>query len=62
MRDDERTPEQKRLDAANAAAQDAADMFAHMAEVMNHVALRFRLLGDPTFMARPTPAIVFSLN
>ncbi len=59
---DERTPEQKRLDAAIAAAQDTLDALARMAEVINHVALRFRLMGDPEFMARPTPAIVFSLN
>lgn len=61
MNDDERTDQQKRLDAANAAAQDTADAINQMADVFRYVALRFRLLGDPDFLIRPTP-IEFSRN
>ena len=52
---DNRTPEQKKLDATVANMQGMTDALRDLEEVSRYVALRFRLLADPYFLVRPTP-------
>lgn len=59
---DNRSDEQAKLDAIEANFQDAQDAFDLLAEIARHVALRFRLVADPLFMARPNPIKLFSDN
>lgn len=59
---DDRTDEQRKLDAIRENFQDAQDGFNALAEITRYVALRFQLAADPGFMARPTPVKLFSNN
>ena len=59
---DNRNDEQKKLDAIGANFQDAQDAFDLLTEITRYVAMRFQLVADPLFMARPTPIQLFSNN